>query len=106
MKKGQNKPGNRQNLNLAKIAPKSEKFMKKSPTDHVWESLNYKSGLRILIRTSEVPFFLVLNMDTFGKNDCFWTTKNGTSGAQIKILRPLYSSNSPQIRLLGLNFMK
>jgi len=28
-------------------------------------------------------------MGTFGKSACFWTTKNGTSGAQIKILRPL-----------------
>ena len=27
-KKGQNKPGNHQNLNLAKITPKSDKFMK------------------------------------------------------------------------------
>ena len=33
--------------------------------------------------------FLVSKMGPFGKSACFWTTKNGTSGAPIKILWPL-----------------
>ena len=52
---------------MAKIAPKSDKFMK---------SLNYKSGLRILLWPIEVLFFLVLKMGTFGKSDHFWTTND------------------------------
>ena len=35
-------------------------------------------GLRILIWSLEVPFFLVSKMGTFGKSDRFRTTKKGT----------------------------
>ena len=34
---------------------------------------------------------------TFAKSAHLWDQKNGTSGGKIKILRPFYSSNIPQI---------
>ena len=54
-----------------------------------------KSGLRILIRAPEVPFSVppkTLKMGVFGY---FGGTENGTWGARIKILRPLFNTNTP-----------
>ena len=62
-KKGQNKPENPQNWNMAKIAPKSDKFTK--------------------------SIFFGPKMATFAKSANLWDQKNGTSSGQIKILRPL-----------------
>ena len=43
---------------------------------------------------------------TFGKSGCFRTTKNGTSGGKIKVLRPLlYFKHSPNIAV-GLLFLE
>ena len=57
-----------------------------------------KSGLRILIRAIEVPFlgppkrqkWVILGV--FGY---FGGTENGTLSARIKILRPLFNTNTP-----------
>ena len=46
-----------------------------------------KSGLRIVIRALEVPKTPILGI--------LGGTKNGTSGARIKIRRPLFNTNTP-----------
>ena len=54
-----------------------------------------KSGLTILIGAPEVQFSVppkTPKMSVFGY---FGGTKNGTSGARIKILRPLFNINTP-----------
>ena len=51
-----------------------------------------KSGLRILIRAPEVAFLVPpewLKLGHFSQFSHFGAAKNGTSGARIKILRPL-----------------
>ena len=61
----------------------------------VWIS---KSGLGILIRASEVPFFVPSkrqNWAVLAVLGRFEGTKNGTSGARIKILRPLFDTKTP-----------
>ena len=54
-----------------------------------------KSGLRILIRTPEVPFLVPPKTPILGVFGYFGGTKNGTWGARIKILRPLFNTNTP-----------
>ena len=54
-----------------------------------------KSGLRILIRAPEVPFSLPPQTPKKGGFGFFGVTENGTSGARIKILRPLFNTNTP-----------
>ena len=54
-----------------------------------------KSGLRILIRTPEVPFLVPPKTPKMGVFGYFGGTENGTSGARIKILRPLFNTNTP-----------
>ena len=54
-----------------------------------------KSGLRILIRTPEVPFLVPPKTPKMGVFGYFGGTKNGTWGARIKILRPLFNTNTP-----------
>ena len=49
-----------------------------------------KSGLRILIRAPEVPFLVPPKTPKMGVFGYFGGTENGTSGARIKILRPLF----------------
>ena len=54
-----------------------------------------KSGLRILIRAPEVPF----SVPPKYQKPPFWGVlggpKKGTWGAQIKILRPIFDTNTP-----------
>ena len=54
-----------------------------------------KSGLRILIRAPEVPFSVPPKTPKMGVFGYFGGTENGTSGARIKILRPLFNTNTP-----------
>ena len=54
-----------------------------------------KSGLRILIRAPEVPFLVPPKTPKMGVFGYFGGTENGTSGARIKILRPLFNTNTP-----------
>ena len=54
-----------------------------------------KSGLRILIRAPEVPFSVPPKTPKMGVFGYFGGTENGTWGAQIKILRPLFNTNTP-----------
>ena len=54
-----------------------------------------KSGLRILIRTPEVPFLVPPKTPKMGVFGYFGGTENGTWGARIKILRPLFNTNTP-----------
>ena len=57
-----------------------------------------KSGLRILIQAPEVPFLVPTKSSKwviFAVFDHFGGTENGTSGARIKILRPLFNRNTP-----------
>ena len=54
-----------------------------------------KSGLRILIRAAEVPFLVPPKMPKMGVFGYFGVTENGTSGARIRILRPLFNTNTP-----------
>ena len=54
-----------------------------------------KSGLRILIRAPEVPFSVPPKMPKMGVFGHFGGTKNGTSGARIKILRRVFNTNTP-----------
>ena len=55
-------------------------------------------GFRILVRAPEVPFSVPpkrwkwVILGVFGY---FGGTENGTSGARIKILRPLFNTNTP-----------
>ena len=54
-----------------------------------------KSGLRILIRAPEVPFSVPPKTPKMGVFGYFGGTEFGTSGALIKILRPLFNTNTP-----------
>ena len=54
-----------------------------------------KSGLRILIWAPEVPFLVPPKTPKMGVFGYFGGTENGTSGARIKILRPLFNTNTP-----------
>ena len=54
-----------------------------------------KSGLRILIRAPEVPFSVPPKRPKMGVFGYFGGTENGTLGARIKILRPLFNTNTP-----------
>ena len=54
-----------------------------------------KSGLRILIRAPEVPPSVPPKTATMGVFAYFGGTESGTSGARIKILRPLFNTNTP-----------
>ena len=54
-----------------------------------------KSGLRILIRAPEMPFSVPPKTPKMGVFGYFGGTKNGTWGARIKILRPLFNTNTP-----------
>ena len=66
-----------------------------------------KSGLRILIQAPEVPFSVPPITPKMGHFGCFGGPENGTSGAQIKILRPLFNTNTPlkpQFRHFGNHF--
>ena len=54
-----------------------------------------KSGLRILIRSPQVPFLMPPKTPILGVFGYFGGTKNGTWGARIKILRPLFNTNTP-----------
>ena len=65
----------RQNKSMAKIAPKSDKFMK---------YLNYKSSLRILIGPLEVPFFVVRKRSLLPEVPTFETKKLALPGAKSK----------------------
>ena len=53
------------------------------------ECLNYKSGLRILILPTEVPFFRSQRWALSAKVTVFGPQNNGTSAGKIKIPRPL-----------------
>ena len=68
-------------------------------------SLVYKSGLRLLIRATEVPFLVTPKWSKRGHFSHFGGAKNGTSVAQIKILRPLLQTKlapkTPQKVTLG-----
>ena len=50
--------------------------------------LSFFAGLKILISAPEVPFLLPPNWLKWGRFSQFGGTRNGTSGAKIKILRP------------------
>ena len=52
-----------------------------------------KSGLRILIPAPQVPFLVPPKTPILGVFGYFGGTENGTSGAGIKILRPLFNTN-------------
>ena len=54
-----------------------------------------KSGLRILIWAPQVPFSVPPKTPKMGVFGYFGGTENGTSGARIKILRPLFNTNTP-----------
>ena len=54
-----------------------------------------KSGLKILIRAPQVPFLVPPKMPILGVFGYFGDTENGTWGARIKILRPLFKTNTP-----------
>ena len=54
-----------------------------------------KSGLRILIQAPQVPFLVPPKTPILGVFGYFGGTENGTSGARIKILRPLFNTNTP-----------
>ena len=54
-----------------------------------------KSGLRILIRAPQVPYLVPPKTPILGVFGYFGGTENGTSGAQIKILRSLFNTNTP-----------
>ena len=54
-----------------------------------------KSGLRILIQAPQVPFLVPPKTPKMGVFGYFGGTKNGTWGARIKILRPLFNTNTP-----------
>ena len=61
-KNAQNRPENPQNKNLAKIRPKNDEFMNSMPLEAIFgECLNYKSGPRILIWPTEVPFLNLID---------------------------------------------
>ena len=53
-----------------------------------------KSGLRILIRAPQVPFLVPPKTPILGVLGYFGGTKKGTWGARIKILRPLFNTNT------------
>ena len=74
-----------------KSGPKVINSPNQSHRDHIWECLNYKSGLRILIWPLEVPFLLV----TFGQKCPFsdqkkwhfeWPNQNSKTWTAIAIL--------------------
>ena len=54
-----------------------------------------KSGLRILIWAPQVPFSVPPKTPKMGVFGYFGGTENGTWGARIKILRPLFNTNTP-----------
>ena len=54
-----------------------------------------KSGLRILIWAPQMPFSVPPKTPKMGVLGYFGGTENGTSGARIKILRPLFNANTP-----------
>ena len=54
-----------------------------------------KSGLRNLIRAPGMPFSVPPKTPKMGVFGYFGGTENGTSGARIKILRPLFNTNTP-----------
>ena len=54
-----------------------------------------KSGLRILIRAPEVPFSVPPKTPKMGVFGYFGGKENATGGARIKILRPIFISNTP-----------
>merc|ERR550534_3392242 len=54
-----------------------------------------KSGPRILIRTPEVPFLVPPKTPKMGVFGYFGGTENGTWGARIGILGPLFSTDAP-----------
>ena len=72
---GQNRPENHQNRNMAKIALKSDKFMK---------YLNYKSSLKTLIWPLEEPFFVVRKRSLLPEVPTFETKKLALRGAKSK----------------------
>ena len=53
-----------------------------------------KGGLRILIWAPQVPFSVPPKTPKMGVFGYFEGTENGTWGAQIKILRPLFNTNT------------
>ena len=60
---------------------------------HQWDFWNFRIYPKKHHRKGDYLALILENytraktkMGTFGKSDCFWTTKNGTSGAKIKIL--------------------
>ena len=66
-----------------------------------------KSGLRILIRAPQVPFLVPPKTPILGVFGYFGSTEKGTWGARIKILRPLFNTNTPlkpQLRHFGNHF--
>ena len=65
-----------------------------------------KSGLRILIRTPEVPFLVPPKTPKMGVFGYFGGTENGTSGARIKILRPLFNTNDINNHLRSLDLFR
>ena len=60
-----------------------------------------KSGLRILIRATVVPFSVPPKMPKMGHLGFLGGTKNGTWGAQIKILRPRAEIILNEVRIGG-----
>ena len=54
-----------------------------------------KSGLRILIRAPQEPFLVPPKTPKMGVSGYFGGTEIGTLGARIKILRPLFNTNTP-----------
>ena len=61
-----------------------------------------KSGLRILIRAPQVPFLVPPKTPILGVFGYFGGTENGTWGARIKILRPLFNTNkNPHLDTMG-----
>ena len=54
-----------------------------------------KSGLRISIWAPQVPFSVPPKTPKMGVFGYTGGTENGTSGARIKILRPLFNTNTP-----------
>ena len=51
--------------------------------------------IRILIRAPKLPFLVLPKTPKMGHFGYFGGIENGTSGAQIKILRPLFNTNTP-----------
>ena len=79
--------------NWLKTYPKVKNSKSKCLFHHFGEMLAWKSDLRFHFRAPEVPFLGTWKWPLLSKMAHFGYQKNGTSIAQIKILRPLFNTN-------------